>query len=99
MTMRITQWSPDTCDCVLSYSWDDEVPSDQRVHSPHSMTRACPAHSGRPVAAHFSEVLGENQHKNYSLGQVMQTLRSTHVQVVTQEDGTQVDQWKPGYEP
>lgn len=54
---RITQWQPDTCDCVLLYEWDDEVDAEQRVHTPvHSFTRpdntvftatACVAHSGK----------------------------------------------------
>ena len=34
MAIKTTTWSPDTCDCVLHYSWDDEVPQDERVHTP-----------------------------------------------------------------
>ena len=29
--LRITSWDPDTCECKVNFSWDDEVPVDQRV--------------------------------------------------------------------
>ena len=32
MTVKTTRWSPDTCGCVLEYSWDDALPQEARVH-------------------------------------------------------------------
>lgn len=32
--IRVNSWSPDTCGCIVLYSWDDAVPAEERVHSP-----------------------------------------------------------------
>lgn len=34
MAIQTTRWSPDTCNCVILYQWDDALPDDQRVHIP-----------------------------------------------------------------
>ena len=32
-----TQWSPDTCGCVVTYTWDRDIPQEQRVHTPNKI--------------------------------------------------------------
>lgn len=34
MSINITSWKPDTCDCELHYSWDNSLSEDLRVHVP-----------------------------------------------------------------
>ncbi len=43
MAIRTTRWSPDTCGCVVEYSWDDTVAADQRAHTTTRVT-PCVAH-------------------------------------------------------
>lgn len=44
MVIQITTWSPDTCKCEFSYTWDDEEPQDQRVHTFYAVHNVCDAH-------------------------------------------------------
>jgi hypothetical protein len=30
---KITMWQPHVCGCVILYSWDTEVPQDERTHT------------------------------------------------------------------
>lgn len=62
--IHTTRWSPDTCGCVLDYTWDDEVPSDRRVHAFGEAVRTCVEHmllTGKPL---YDTVFAENQRKN-----------------------------------
>ena len=68
MALHTTQWRPDTCGCVLSYSWDDEVPAEQRTHTP-GPAQPCAAHARNPAGA-FEAAMGENRLKNKVLGHV-----------------------------
>jgi len=65
MAKKITRWSPDTCDCVIEYAWDDTVPQDERTHTFHKLVRQCDDHAGieAPQEVH-DHVLAENQTKN-----------------------------------
>lgn len=66
--LKITTWRPDTCDCVIEYTWDDEVPQNEIVQTIHKITEACQHHQGIVVQAdHFDQVLKENQGKNIAL--------------------------------
>lgn len=68
MAVKITRWEPDTCYCVLEYSWDDALPESERTHSVSRIVRTCPVHTGEPTAeGHYNTVLSENQHKNSAL--------------------------------
>ena len=64
--IRTTRWSPDTCGCILEYSWDDAQAENVRVHTPSSIVKACPAHlaTAANAVAHYNDVLGENLRKN-----------------------------------
>src|SRR5215212_113781 len=64
MVINTTQWQPDTCDCILEYSWDDSVPADQRVHTPTNSIK-CPFHTNQAThSAVYNTVVNENQRKN-----------------------------------
>lgn len=62
--MKITKWSPDTCDCVIEYEWDETLPIDEIVHTQKSIT-TCEHHS------HMDDVVSENQNKNKVLKKLL----------------------------
>lgn len=65
MATNITRWSPDTCGCVIEYSWDSDVSEDERVHTFHKVVEQCPDHNGIEVHEEIhNHVLAENQTKN-----------------------------------
>lgn len=45
MTIIINTWSPDTCSCILHFSWDDSVPPEERVHTFFAAERVCADHA------------------------------------------------------
>lgn len=80
MAIHITTWHPDTCKCVLEYSWDDSVPEGARVHSPHKVVSCCEIHSAlSPLAAedattHHALIVEENTRKNLARKNVLESL-------------------------
>jgi hypothetical protein len=64
-----TKWSPDTCDCVIEYEWDTEVPQDERTHTVSNIVKKCKFHTETPdVSTHYDIVKEENVRKNIYLG-------------------------------
>lgn len=66
--IRETTWSPDTCGCVLTYTWDDADPQETRVHVYQESAKVCLAHArllGKE--SHLDTVMEENQRKNHVL--------------------------------
>src|SRR4051812_1394099 len=45
MVVQITTWSPDTCSCEVSFTWDDSVPSELRVSTFYALHNVCPHHA------------------------------------------------------
>jgi len=73
-----TRWSPDTCGCILEYSWDDSVPDNSRVHTPTTIVNKCPAHSAiADTNTHFNVIIEENPRKNFALDEILQNAPST----------------------
>ena len=70
MTINTTRWSPDTCSCVVEYSWDDSVSAEQRTHELTSIEK-CPVHSSLSDSEAFAAVTDENPRKNNSLQSVL----------------------------
>lgn len=62
--IRTTTWRPDTCECVLEYSWDDATSEASRAHSFAKVVSSCPAHNSLTGANVYEAVVGENQRKN-----------------------------------
>jgi len=79
MAFKITTWSPDTCGCVLQYSWDSSVPAEERVHTPHAILTKCAKHSETAdIHIHHAQVLEENQRKNKAAGAIAAVPGITH---------------------
>lgn len=75
MATNITRWSPDTCGCVIEYSWDSEASEDERVHEFHKVINQCTDHDG--IETHpevHDHVLAENQTKNVVLGKLLENV-------------------------
>lgn len=88
MTIKITTWSPDTCDCVLAYEWDDSVAENQRTHSLYNVIRRCPDHQSLGTnQTVFSTVLEENPRKNVTRQLILDNA-PTSVYDVDIESGT-----------
>jgi hypothetical protein len=66
MTINTTRWSPDTCSCVVEYSWDSEATPENRVHTLMSIVK-CPVHSSLTDSEAYAIVTEENPRKNISL--------------------------------
>ncbi len=68
MVLKTTRWSPDTCDCVIEYTWDNTVPQDQRVHTVSNVVRTCSAHSVLSTKEQkWNSLLDEKPRKNVVL--------------------------------
>lgn len=72
--IRVTRWSPDTCDCVLEYEWDDAQDENTRQHKFKGIVKRCSSHSfvsGKDV---YNEVLSENTRKNVVFAEAQKVL-------------------------
>jgi len=63
MVTNTTRWSPDTCSCVIEYTWDSTVSEDQRVHTLNTISK-CPQHQALSDNIAYSTILDENPRKN-----------------------------------
>ena len=70
--INITRWSPDTCDCIVEYSWDTEVSEDQRVHTPTNVIRKCEEHKDEADSNIHAIVNEENPRKNKLMSRLEQ---------------------------
>jgi hypothetical protein len=74
VTIKTTQWSPDTCGCVFEYTWDDSQSEDTRQHSFKNVVKECVSHShltGNSKRDMFDSSLEENRRKNGTIGELL----------------------------
>lgn len=71
MTIRTTRWRPDTCDCIIDYTWDDTLPQDQIVHNVDNITRKCAAHQHLNNNNVFLAVNNENPRRMKALKEIL----------------------------
>lgn len=83
MAIKVTQWCPDTCGCVLEYAWDDSFPVEERVHTGHRVVTECELHSydNDPNTA-LTILLAENQTKNLVLDKIAQGSAAEDVEII-----------------
>lgn len=75
MAIKVTRWNPDTCECIIDYSWDDTTSEDDRVVTPTTIVQRCTAHENLQegdVNTHFNSVTDENRRKNYTVHEILQ---------------------------
>lgn len=63
----INKWSPDTCGCVINYSWDRDSSENGRVHTFEGSDRKCQDHGNFMEQDLYNVVVEENQRKNIVL--------------------------------
>lgn len=56
-------WAPDTCDCQVTYEWDDAVPAADRVHTVVANV-PCAPHVNVPLNQVWARIIEENHRKN-----------------------------------
>jgi len=72
MTTNTTRWRPDTCDCIIEYSWDDTLSEQNRVHTLSNYVNKCAAHSILSTDQdRWNTVFDENPRKSRSLQSVL----------------------------
>jgi hypothetical protein len=92
---QVTQWSPDTCGCILKYEWDDTVPAEQRSHTVVEVVKKCKAHEKETkITDCYTKVKAENQLKNITLKQILDDLPADLKKTVVNSDGVSVDDYK-----
>lgn len=60
MAISLTQWTFDTCDCVINFTRDTEVDRSIRVEAWHSTVQVCPEHEHLAGEELFQFVREEN---------------------------------------
>lgn len=78
MALKLTSHALDTCGCVVVYAWDDQLPEDQRVHTPieHARSKRCSVHAGEVTpAAHMDATMKENRRKNSAVNTAADVLQ------------------------
>jgi hypothetical protein len=70
--IHTTRWSPDTCSCVIDYTWDDTVPDNERTHNLSNVIERCPAHQALSDNDTFSSLMDENPRKNIALAECLE---------------------------
>jgi hypothetical protein len=70
MAIHITRWFPDTCGCVLEYSWDTDLPIEGQELKELPPVFRCPIHSAVPADQLHAKVNGENKTKNETLAEI-----------------------------
>lgn len=90
--IRKTQWSPDTCGCILEYSWDDTQDENIRVHKFSKVIVLCDYHKTLAPNNAYDQVLSENTRKNMVWG-IIEDLKTKAgekdaIQTITIEDYT-----------
>ena len=86
MTIKTTQWGPDTCECVIEYSWDDSQPEGTRQHNLSRVVKRCPEHTAGPDSAVWNVVGEENPRKNRAIDEIVQRAPDQFVDIA--QDGT-----------
>ena len=78
MVINITRWSPDTCDCVIEYSWDSTQPESSRTHTLSNYINKCAAHAAlADDNTRWNTVFEENPRKNQALQNILDNSPTT----------------------
>ena len=76
VAIQVTRWSPDTCNCVIDFSWDDTQNETVRTHSLDNVNVIGPEHIGLSATQIWQTVMDENRRKNETFGFTLQVLPS-----------------------
>ncbi len=88
--MKSTKYSPDTCECIVEYTWDDQVEEASRTHDFSKIQKACPDHAGLTGATLYDTLLKENSTKNKLRQEIIDSITRL-TKKITVADGSEVD--------
>jgi len=88
--MKSTKYSPDTCECIVEYTWDDQVEEANRTHDFSEIKKACPDHAGLTGATLYDTLLKENSTKNILRQEIIDSITRL-TKKITVADGSEVD--------
>lgn len=88
MVIRTTRWTPDTCSCIIEYTWDDSIAETSRVHNLDKVVTRCPEHQlqGGNDTVTWNTINEENPRKNRAIDEII--LRAPDVYIDIAADGT-----------
>ena len=72
MAIRIQNYAPDTCTCVVQESWDDSLPSDQVVYELVSVLHRGDEHAAIVDGSLHAVLYEENRRKNKAWGKAIE---------------------------
>lgn len=87
----INKWSPDTCLCVLNYSWIRGSSENGREHTYEGHDRKCHDHGDLMEHHLYNTVLEENQRKNITFQHALDTHPQKLARQIARKDGTKVN--------
>lgn len=65
--IKTTNWRPDTCRCKVSYTWDNTVSAEQRVHVFSEVLNTCAEHPDLQAQVLYDTIHSENVRKNRAI--------------------------------
>jgi hypothetical protein len=88
MKLNTTRWSPDTCDCELEYTWDEDLPQEQRTTTISFVNKSCSNHRNLlpNSAVTYSCIIDENQKKNKTLSTALELAPNQLADIFTSPD-------------
>jgi hypothetical protein len=92
---RTTRWSPDTCECVIEFDWDDTVNENDRVHTVCNIVKICDAHKKYEgdMEAHYNSILSENVKKNMTYAKILHDMPEICIEKM--QNGNIIRELKP----
>lgn len=82
----VNKWSPDTCGCVLNYSWIRGSSENGRVHTYEGHDRKCHDHGDLMEQHLYNTVVEENQRKNITLNHAVNIHRVKLAEAIKKGD-------------
>ncbi len=66
--IHTNRWSPDTCGCVVEYTWDDEAPQEARIHRYARHITVCDVHAHHGGTEDgYRALLDDHRQKNMAI--------------------------------
>lgn len=98
MKINTARWSPDTCECEIEYSWDEDLPQDGRTTTISFVNKSCQYHRNLlpNSTVTYSCIIDENQKKNKSLQTALENAADKLADTFVNPEGVQYYTLKNG---
>lgn len=75
MVLKRTRWTFDTCDCIITYEWDDNGnDQEKKVHTLYGVNRICDAHKIVHNTLGATELFNKTREENTRKNKVLKCL-------------------------